>query len=308
MAYCGILDGLYEINGNPVDMSRLDEGIIVAGDEEFDAEDMINDEDKLAFFCETALRTKEDLLREIDSLIGKIAKESETNPKHSQAFYDRYTELVFRFREKVRKNAFPKELEDWWRYEYEVRESGIILYLSHIRSLRISRDDSIDEDKDTTFELLHIKARLLTVEDYAQAYGVTVTTVRQWIRRGKLRSAMKVGSEWRIPELAEVGSRGYRWAQYNRKELLTDLPDAYAFFNDYDYVVIDQNEDRKDLFDVTFGKRIHDFLAWDSEEEMYRANYKDVQMDQKEKEKFELYLISNPLVEAEETVLESRDY
>ena len=179
--------------------------------------------------------------------------------------------------------------------------------MDHIDYLSISSNDCVDENKDTIFDLLHIKAKLLTVEQYAQAYGVTTTTVRQWIRRGKIRTAMKVGSEWRIPELAEIMARGYRWGRYYRREVLTDLPEEYAFFNEYDYVVLNQNDERKDLYDVCFGKK-HDYLGWESEEEMIKQNYKDIQMDQKEREKFELYLISNPLVEPEEACLASRDY
>lgn len=307
MAYCGILDGLCEINGNPVDLSRLDEGIIVAGDEEYDAEDLISDEDKLDFFNETALRTKEDLLKEIDSLLGKIGEDRKEGTKHSQAFYARYMDLVRRFRAEVEKKTFPKTLENWWRYEYEVCESGVVLSVSHINWLSISRNDCVDENKDTTFELMHIKTKLLTVEQYAQAYDVTTTTVRQWIRRGKIRTAMKLGSEWRIPELAEIMSRGYGWRRYYRKEVIADLPKEYAFFNEYDYVVLSQNENRKDQFDVSFGKK-YDPLDYENEEEIIRQNYKDVQMDQKEREKFELYLISNPFVVPEEARLASRDY
>lgn len=307
MAYCGIFDGLMEIDGKPVDLSRLEEGVIIAGDEEIDADDFITKEDELNLFNETALRTKADLLKEIDSLLEKIDAESKTDTGHSPVFYEKYRALVSCFREEVEKNTFPEKLEDWWRYEYEVRESGITLSVSHIDFLSISSNDCVDENKDTTFDLLHIKAKLLTAEQYAQVYGVTTTTVRQWIRRGKIRTAMKVGSEWRIPELAEIMARGYHWGRYYRKEVLTDLPEAYSFFNDYDYVVIDQNDDRKDLFDVTFAKK-HDYLGWESEEEMIRQNYKEIQMDQKEREKFELYLISNPLVEPEEACLASREY
>lgn len=307
MAYCGILDGLMEIDGKPVDLSRLEEGIIIAGDEEFDADDWISDEDKLDFFNETALRTKEALLKEIDVLLEKINEESNTDTNHSPTYYERYKALVQSFHDEVEKNTFPEKLENWWRYEYEVRETGVTLSLVHIDYLSISSNDCVDENKDTIFDLLHIKAKLLTVEQYAQAYGVTTTTVRQWIRRGKIRTAMKVGSEWRIPELAEIMARGYRWGRYYRREVLTDLPEEYAFFNEYDYVVLNQNDERKDLYDVCFGKK-HDYLGWESEEEMIKQNYKDIQMDQKEREKFELYLISNPLVEPEEACLASRDY
>ena len=273
MAYCGILDSLIEINGKPVDFSHLDEGILIAGDKEYAAEDFISEEEKLDFYNETALRTKEDILKDIDSLIAKSDAKAETKEKHSQAFYERYKDLLNRFRDEIEKCTFPQKLEDWWRYEYEVRESGITLSLKHADMFDIERDDYIFEHMDTTFTLKQIKAKLLTVEQYAQAYGVTTTTVRQWIRRGKIRTAIKLGSEWRIPELAEITERGYKSGHYERKEYLTDVPAEYAFINDYDYIDIDQNEEHKEYFDLCFSKKF---------------------------DSAELYLISNPLVEASE--------
>ena len=80
MAYCGVLDGLFEINGNPVDLSRLDEGIIIAGDEEIDADEFIGEEEKLEFFNETALRTKDALLKDIDKLFRISSKEVRNIP------------------------------------------------------------------------------------------------------------------------------------------------------------------------------------------------------------------------------------
>ena len=297
MAYCGILDSLIEINGKPVDFSHLDEGILIAGDKEYAAEDFISEEEKLDFYNETALRTKEDILKDIDSLIAKSDAKAETKEKHSQAFYERYKDLLNRFRDEIEKCTFPQKLEDWWRYEYEVRESGITLSLKHADMFDIERDDYIFEHMDTTFTLKQIKAKLLTVEQYAQAYGVTTTTVRQWIRRGKIRTAIKLGSEWRIPELAEITERGYKSGHYERKEYLTDVPAEYAFINDYDYIDIDQNEEHKEYFDLCFSKKFDSAKVPREEWEKY---YKEIQLDQKEREKLELYLISNPLVEASE--------
>lgn len=307
MAYLGFFDGFDSINGKPVDLSRINEGILIAGDEVFDADDFIDDADCLELFNETALRTQDELVKSLDEVIGKIKAESKTDTEHSPAFYDRYRDLVVRFRDEIKKKTFPVKLEDWWRYEYEVRESGASLKVSHIDYFRVDRHDSVDESIDTSFTLLDIKTKLLTVEQYAKAYDVTTTTVRQWIRRGKLRTAIKMGSEWRIPELAECLSRKYGYRSYNRKEMLTDLPEGYAFFNEYDYVTLSQNEKKKDLFDVCFAKT-HEFSLSESEEEVLRKYYKEIQLDAKEREKFELYLIANPFVEADEKCFVSREY
>ena len=303
MAYCGVLDGLFEINGNPVDLSRLDEGIIIAGDEEIDADEFIGEEEKLEFFNETALRTKDALLKDIDKLINEINQDREMENDHSPAFFDQYIALVERFRASVEDKVFPEQLEEWWRYEYEIFESGVTLMLKHIGYLSIGSDDIYDEDIDTVFNLMQIKAKLLTVEQYAQIYKVTPTTVRQWIRRGKIRSAIKKGSEWRIPEIAEVMSRGYRMGHYDRKDILTDLPEGYEFFNDYDYVSIRQNSENKGLYDLSFHKNV-DYKKVPEEE--WNNYQKDIQLSQKEREKFELYLIGNPFVEAFESCLTFR--
>ena len=158
---------------------------------------------------------------------------------------------------------------------------------------------------DTTFELMNIRTQLLTVEQYAQSYGVTVTTVRQWIRRGKIRSAIKMGSEWRIPELAEVMDRGYTDGHYTRKEYLSDIPAEYAFFNDYDYVDICQNRKDKRLFDLCFSKKF-DIMDYTDEEEAFAENIRNIQIDREERERFELYLIASPFVETSDIYIDFR--
>ena len=106
---------------------------------------------------------------------------------------------------------------------------------------------------------------------------------------------------------AECLSRKYGYRRYTRKETLTDLPAEYTFFNDYDYVMLSQNEQKKDMYDVCFVKN-HDYLSGETEEEIMRKYYREIQLDQKEREKFELYLIANPFVEAGEKCFVSREY
>jgi len=307
MAYLGFFERFTEIGGKPVDLSRLDEGILMAGDDEYDADAFIDDDDRLEVFNETALKTKDELVQSLDDVIARIKGESRTNPEHSPAFYDRYRKLVVQFRDEIQGKTFPSALEAWWRYEYEVRESGAVLKLSHIDVFRFGRDDAVEEHIDTTFTLLEVKTKLLTVEQYAQLYGVTTIAVRQWIRRGKIRTAVKAGSEWRIPELADSLSRKYGYRTYTRKEILTDLPAEYAYFNKYDSVDLSQDEEHKNMYIVCFAKK-HDFSLGESEKEIMRKYYKAIMIDQKERERFELYLIANPFVEADEVTFVSRSY
>lgn len=278
-----IFDGM-TMDGHEADTSRLkDTGKVYFGDEEWDASDLITEEDEMAIFNEDMLRTKEDILSMIHLLLKRIDENSKKDTKHSPAYYSRYINLIERFKAQVEKSVFPEKLEDLWHYDYDIRETGITLTLEHVESFDLNDEGDIDFVwADTVFELMHIKADLLTVEQYAQAYGVTTTTVRQWIRRGKIRTAMKQGNEWRIPELAEVKDRGYQYIQYKWDEYLTGFPEEYSFINDYNLISIQQNSEHKDMFDVSFSGK-------GSEE-------KNVQMDKVEREKFELLLISNPFI------------
>lgn len=145
MAYCGVLDGLVSIDGVDADLSRLDEGIVVAGDEEYDAVELITDEDRLCFFNETHLRTKAELLKDIDDRIAK-------DTGNQQA------ELLRCFRAEAEKKTFPEKLEDWWYYDYSVEETGVKLSLCHLTGFDIYMDDTCDEVVDTTFDLMRVGA------------------------------------------------------------------------------------------------------------------------------------------------------
>ena len=131
------------------------------------------------------------------------------------------------------------------------------------------------------------KTQLLNVEQYANLYGVAQSTVRQWIRRGKIRSAIKAGNEWRIPELAEVNGRGYSHGFYSWDDNLSGLAEEYKFINDYSSARITQDEENKDLFHIELSSK-----------NLEKMPDMDIDMTTKEKEKFELVLISNPLVKA----------
>ena len=285
MSYHRLFDGM-TIDGHEVDTSQLAEtGMVLVGGEEWNADDLITEEDKLQIFEEDTLRTKSEILEDIELLLQTIANDRKNDIKHSHAYYDRYVDLIERFKSIVERCVFPEKLEDWWHYEYEVRETGVTLSLVHAEYIGLNDEGFIDsEHVDTEFDLIKVGSEMLTVEQYAQANEVTTTTVRQWIRRGKIRTAVKQGSEWRIPELAEVRERGYSFAQYKWENYLTGFPDEFSYINEYSVASIRQNDDHKDIFEVTFRKK----------------NVPDrvISLTQKEKEKLELLLISNPYVDS----------
>lgn len=246
------------------------------------------EEEKAAYFDQNYTRTKDELLNRIRFAISKTKSGHDNDVEHSVAYYKRLLDLLERFKKKVEDCVLFENLEDWWMYGVNVDVQGATLLLQHVKDADFldenSPHDPDDGDwltVDQDFKLLHIDTRLLTLDEYAEIYGVNPGTVRQWIRRGKIPSAVKYGREWRVPELAELPRKARAYASYEWKDKLSELPEEYQFMNDYVRVTITHWPDKN-------GFRVV-FLAKNREE-------KELDMDVKEKERFELMLISNPLI------------
>lgn len=68
---------------------------------------------------------------------------------------------------------------------------------------------------------------------------------------------------------------------------MSGLAEEYKFINDYSSARITQDEENKDLFHIELSSK-----------NLEKMPDMDIDMTTKEKEKFELVLISNPLVKA----------
>lgn len=235
---------------------------------------------------EQYITTEKELKEELNNYLAAV-KDKKINKLlsvHSDEFYGQYLKLVSDFSLLVENTRLLNDLEPMWYYCCEIDDTGASLHLCHVDRLEVDENEiidclSIDED----FELVKVNARLLTVEEYAKIYGVTVGTVRQWIRRGKIRTAIKAGSEWRIPELTELHGRGYAEGRYFCEENIENIPAEYSFLNLCCQINIKQAG--CDTFNVICAYR-------DSEEE------RCIKMSTKEREKFELFLITNDRVRA----------
>ena len=127
---------------------------------------------------------------------------------------------------------------------------------------------------------------MLTIEEYATLYDVKPVTVRQWLRRGKIRTAVKNGREWRIPEVTEPCRKGYMHGTYKILSELKDIPAEYEILNQCNRISIEQ--EKSGLFKVSFYR--------DGHYEDYGWPFASAEMDEDERAKFELMLISHPLV------------
>jgi len=131
-----------------------------------------------------------------------------------------------------------------------------------------------------------VKCDYFTVEQYATIHQVTPTTVRQWIRRGKLRTAQKAGRDWLIPAIADKPTRGFKSVTYTWDRLPKEIEETYPFLKGFDCVYIYQDEEQKTRFNCIIGYP-------------GQSNRTKISLSLKEREKFELDLISNPTIKVE---------
>ena len=243
-------------------------------------------------YADKLMTTKRDVQWELDYRLNTLYETAGGDYYHSMKYYALLKELIRDFKRKLELTVLPKRLEDWWRYTYEISHKGVRLYLEHIGTLWMEEaSEEVDEETvDQVFPLISYDAKMLTVEEYAKLYDVEPVTVRQWIRRGKLREAEKVGKEWRISELTDVPGRArYEPATYKWITYLKDLPEEFKFLDDYTSVDIRKREGNvtKENPEITYyafcfsrAERSNDRVA--------------VPLTDERRERLEAYLIANP--------------
>lgn len=252
--------------------------------EEFEGMDTYDIADII--FHETYITSKAQLFDALGRYLKK-AKSKKGLPifkECSDAFKKVYLELLTEFYHEVHKTPLFDNLEPYWFYSFRIDENGAILFLCHAHDLGVNEEDEyIDSIScDACFELVEKKARVLTVEEYADNYGVSVGTVRQWIRRAKIRGAVKTASGWRISELCEVKERKYTTGRYYC-DYGTIISKEYPFLEKCDAIIITQNSECAEVFDISlWGRNDEDDIEF--------------QMNRQEREKFELFLITHPEV------------
>lgn len=228
--------------------------------------------------------SKKDIQENVKVRLEYIMKNAATDHLHSMAYYMKFKALVDKFLDRLENTILFRELEDWWAYDVVAGYEGLGLYLEKNEFCGWADAGRPMLHPVQRFELLEVKANLLTVEDFAVLHDVSVGAVRQWIRRGKIRNALKYANEWRIPELTDTPSRGYSTAIYEWFEELIGLPEEFNFLNDYNRITIMQNEEDKSTYSVALSIK--------------RSEVPEqvIQYSLKDKERLELFCISHPQI------------
>jgi len=207
---------------------------------------MRTNEETIKGFRNENLFSKEDLLASFRAYMEYVEEGEEG--EIPDRITKRRIELCQMFLEKMEACKLPVLTELWWFYEYLFTDDGIELNLCTADD--VESDENGDLTWSTSVEHTMIKqdCNLLTVEEFARDWGIEPVTVRQWIRRGKLRTAKKIGRDWFIPELQDKPERGFRSANY-----IIDQPNSleipqYPLVSVCNRLVIFQDEnDRKNF-------------------------------------------------------------
>ncbi len=229
------------------------------------------------------ITTKEDLLWDLERRTQDLLASLSNSNRHTARYYSVMEDLLKAFQVRIRKTILPNRLEDWWFYSYEISYHGIGLFLEHMSSAFLNEEtgESSSETINQIFPLVFITAKMLTVDEYAKLYEVEQVTVRQWIRRCKLRTVEKAGKEWRISELTDVPKRGFEPAQYRWRAELTDLPEGFDFLNEYVMATLVKGES-SDVYKVLFtdGNGVH-------------SKTRALDLTNEERERLESFFIAN---------------
>ena len=243
-------------------------------------------------FHEKLMTTKQDVEHELEIILDKLHRSAGEDSWHSARYYVQMEELIKSFREKLKKTVLPGFLQDWWRYSFEISHKGVHLFIEHIKSIWQDEEtgDADEETVDQVFLLVACDARMLTVDDYAELYSVEPVTVRQWIRRGKLREAEKRGNEWRISELTDAPRRIRREpSTYKWVDQIQGIPDEFRFISDHTSIEIQHNKAKGKTGDSeTFCTAI---LA---SRDKKGGGKVEISLTAETAERLEMYLISSP--------------
>ena len=223
---------------------------------------------------------KQSVIATLDNASKSVVSEMRNNPQHTLQYYNALSFLLDKIIVEIAsRNIF--DAPEGWFYSFEVTNKNAALYIRHVSEIQEDEDGNVVFDIDERFRLINYPIGLLTVEQFASRSKIEAGTVRQWIRRGKLRNAIKVGGEWRIPEITDPPTRGFTPVRYYNNGHFFSLPKEFGVsFNQHPSVI-----------DI--------YRAKEEKGYMVLFDYAPAILPQKlltdaEREKLELMLIGNP--------------
>lgn len=168
------------------------------------------------------LTTKSDIHNKIDNIKNHISTELNSESLHSREFNIELYRLLTELEMELDGHKLPTLADDWY-FAMTIDNHYACIHLRHLYDME--NYDGYDE----SYPLMTIPVKTYSSAEYAQLLNINEVTVRQWIRRGKLRSAYKIGNDWRIPVLTEKPQRGFSDITYHTQKTYISLSQYGCF-------------------------------------------------------------------------------
>ena len=124
-------------------------------------------------FRSQKLITKNDVLSGIQELKEECRKQDDSKGGRVSEYTKRRIREIERFEKEIKRKVIFDAPEDWWAYSIEMRSSDISLFLEHYKILFPAKGTPVmDVKNDERYCLLTMKAKLLTVEEYAKMHKI----------------------------------------------------------------------------------------------------------------------------------------
>ncbi|WP_418790898.1 helix-turn-helix domain-containing protein [Phosphitispora sp. TUW77] len=197
-------------------------------------------------FRESHLFTREDVLKSLELFIEHEKLNEEA--VYSNEVVKNRVKLCEKFYAAVKKCKLPVLTELWWFYEYELLGNSMELNLCQASEIKVENDEISGMTSTVEHTLIKVECNYITVEQYAAMLNVEPVTVRQWIRRGKLRHAKKNGRDWLIPDTEDKPRRGFTNVQYIVENDAHIESDEFPLLAVCESISIFQDVDNKNKF------------------------------------------------------------
>lgn len=124
-------------------------------------------------------------------------------------------ELCYQFKTIIEERKIPQILDKWFFYEYNFDSDSIQLNLCYCENVQFDEYGQVSQIKSSkVFELIRVKCKYLSIDEYALMFGVKVQTVINWIKSGGIRSAKLCGDDWLIPKITDKPKRKFESVIY----------------------------------------------------------------------------------------------
>ena len=201
-------------------------------------------------FRDSHLFSREDIIKSFEMFIEHMRLNE--YPRCSPVVLKNQLKLCEKFLETIKKCKLPILTECWNFYEYRFLISNILLELCNASDIEIENDELGTISVTVEHTLIDIECEYLTVNQFAAMHQVDEKAVDQWICKGKLRYAKKVGQNWLIPNTQDKPKRGFDTVQYVIKadEKITNY--EFPTLAMIESVFISQDSTEKKIFHAHF--------------------------------------------------------